>query len=314
MNIVILDSFLVDHGELSWDGIRNFGELTIYDSTPEELISQRVEEADIVLLNNVIFSKEKIASAKNLKFISMLATGYDNVDLEECRKRGIKVSNIPTYGTDTVAQFTFSLLLEICNNVKEHSDKIFSKDYIKKYEYSVPIKNQYELAGKTMGIIGYGNIGRKVSEIAKAFGMEVLAYRGENKEKKYEEEVSLEYLLANSDVISLHAKLTEENFGIINKDTISKMKDDVILINVARGDLIVEKDLKEALDSGKILGVGIDVLSVEPIEEDNILLSSKNLLITPHMAWTTEEARKRIIETVEENIKGFLEGNYKNLV
>ncbi|WP_164995882.1 D-2-hydroxyacid dehydrogenase [Miniphocaeibacter massiliensis] len=314
MNIVILDGYLVNPGDLSWGKISELGNLKVYDITPKELVAERVKNADIILLNNSIVAKEAIEKANNLKYISMLATGYDNVDVEECKKRRIKISNIPSYGTDTVAQFTFALLLEVCNNVKIHSDAVFSGDYTYSDKYGLPLKKQYELSGKTIGIIGYGNIGKKVGEIAKAFGMKVLAYRGENKGKIYDEEVSLEYLLENSDVISLHAKLTEENAEIINTKTISKMKNGVIIINVARGGLIVEEDLKEALNSGKILGAGIDVITTEPIQKDNILLKANNLIITPHIAWTTREARQRIIDIAADNIRGYINGKYINTI
>lgn len=314
LKIVILDGFLVNSGDLSWSEIEKLGDLKVYDITPRELTKDRIKDADIVLLNNSVFDKEDISNAKNLKYISMLSTGYDNVDIDECRRRGIKVSNIPSYGTETVAQFTFSLLLELCNNVKFHSEKVFSGDYNNSDKYGYPMTKQYELFGKTIGLIGYGNIGRKVGEIAKAFGMKVLAYRGENKEKIYEEEVSLDYLLENSDIISLHANLNDDNRGIINKDSISKMKDGVKLINVARGGLIVEEDLKNALNSGKISGAALDVLTTEPIDEKNILLEAKNILITPHIAWTTIEARQRVVDIVVDNIKGYIAGNYINVV
>lgn len=314
MNIVILDGHLVNPGDLSWKEVEDLGNLKVYDDTPEELVEERTKDADIILLNGAFLTGNIIKDSKNLKYVSMLATGYDNVDIEECKRRNIKVSNVPSYGTNTVAQFTFSLLLEICNNVKIHSDKVMDGYYFDENKYGLPVTKQYELAGKTMGIIGYGKIGRRVSEIAKSFGINILAYRGENKEKLYEEEVSVDYLLENSDIISLHGKLTSENAKIINKNNISKMKDGVILINVARGGLVDEEDLAEALNSGKIAAAAVDVVTEEPIKENNPLLKAKNILITPHIAWTTKEARGNIIKTTAENIKAFIDGNPINVV
>ncbi|HHX71176.1 MAG: D-2-hydroxyacid dehydrogenase [Miniphocaeibacter sp.] len=314
MNIVILDGYLVNPGDLSWSNIEELGNLTVYDRTPKELVAERIKDANILLINNTFVEKDSIKQAENLKYISMLATGFDNVDIEECKKRGIEVSNIPSYGTETVAQFTFALLLELCNHVKIQSDSVLKGEWTNNDKYGYWLKEQYELYGKTIGIIGYGKIGRKVGEIAKAFGMKVLAYRGENKTKKYEEEVSLDYLLENSDIISLHSSLNGDNKGIINKDTIAKMKKGVKIINVARGGLIVEEDLKDALNSGYISGAGLDVVSEEPIKENNPLLKAKNIIITSHIAWTTKEARQRIIDMATENIKSFLKGNTINVV
>lgn len=313
LNIVVLDSKTLGEN-LDWSIFKDLGNLTLYDLSTKDEALKRVEDADIVLTNKVNIDRELLDSGKNIKYIGVLATGYNIVDLDECTKRDIVVTNIPNYGTDTVAQFTFALLLKIANEVDYHNRLVKNGEWGKRDIFSFWDSPQIELKDKTIGIIGYGKIGQKVGEIAKAFGMNILSYRGEGKAKKYSSDVSLDYLLKNSDIISLHANLTDENKFIINEKSIDKMERKPIIINVARGGLIDEFALAEALNSGKIRAAGLDVLNTEPIKDDSPLLKAKNITLTPHMAWTTFEARDRIMNIAYENIVDFTNNDNKNKV
>lgn len=313
LNIVVLDSKTLGEN-LDWSIFKDLGNLTLYDLSTKEEAKKRVKNADIILTNKVNIDEELLDSGKNIKYIGVLATGYNIVDLEECTKRDIVITNIPNYGTDTVAQFTFALLLKIANEVDYHNRLVKNGEWGKRDIFSFWDSPQIELKDKTIGIIGYGKIGQKVGEIAKAFGMNILSYRGEGKVKKYSSDVSLDYLLKNSDIISLHANLTEENKFIINEKSIDKMEKKPIIINVARGGLIDEFALTEALNSGKIRAAGLDVLNTEPIKDNNPLLKAKNITLTPHMAWTTFEARDRIMSIAYENIVDFINKDNKNRV
>ncbi|MEL7647848.1 MAG: D-2-hydroxyacid dehydrogenase [Sedimentibacter sp.] len=317
MKIVVLDGYTLNPGDLSWDRIMELGVVTVYDRTPEELTAERIGDAEIVLTNKSPVTRETMEKCSNLKFISVLATGYNIVDTAAAKERGIVVSNIPTYGTSSVGQFTIALLLEICHHIGEHSISVKNGDWTNSKDWCYWNYPLMELDGKTMGIIGYGKIGQKTGQIAQAMGMKILANAShpnpelENENVKY---TDLDTLMENSDVIVLHCPLTTKTQGIINKDNINKMKDGVIIINDSRGPLIVEEDLRDALNSGKVAAAACDVVSTEPIRSDNPLLQARNMIITPHIAWAPIEARKRLMEYTYGNIEKFVEGNPINVV
>ena len=314
MKIVILDGYTVNHGDLSWDGLKEFGELTVYDRTPNDLqtVVSRIGDAEIVLENKINMSREVMDACPNLKYIGEIATGYNNVDVQAAKEKGIIVTNIPAYSTASVAQLTFALLLEICHHTAHHNDLVHQGDWTSCpdtmfYDHTWPL---IELAGKTMGIIGFGQIGQSVARIARAFGMNVITYSRSVREegKLLAEYVSLDELFARSDVISLHCPLFPETKGLINAENIAKMKDGVIILNTSRGPVINEADLAEALNSGKVYAAGVDVVSSEPMQADNPLLSAKNCFITPHMAWMSSEARTRLIDIAVNNIRAYRDG------
>ena len=320
MKIVVLDGYTENPGDLSWSGFEGLGEFTVYDRGSEtdkegEAIA-RIGDAEIVITNKTPITKRVLDSCPSIRYIGVLATGYNVVDYTYAAKQGIPVTNVPGYGTDTVAQFTFALLLEICHHVAHHSEAVHVGRWEQCADFCFCDYPQIELAGKTMGIIGFGRIGQKVGIIAKAFGMRVLAYSPHEYEsgKVIGTYVNLEALLAESDVISLHCPLFPETEGIINQGTIAKMKDGVIILNNGRGPLIVEQDLADALNSGKVQAAGVDVVSVEPIKGDNPLLTAKNCFITPHIAWATKEARQRIMDCAVQNLKAYLAGKPENVV
>lgn len=308
MKIVILDGHALNPGDLSWDFLKEFGSVTYYDRTEGEAQTiERIGDADIILLNKVSVTENVLAACPDLKLICVLATGYNVVDCVAAARCGIPVCNVPGYGTNAVAQFTFSLLLELCNRVGLHSDSVYHGEWAACPDFCYWKSPQMELAGKTMGIIGYGSIGRAVGKIAEAFGMKVLAYS----RTRYDDGgayVDLETLLRNADVVSLHCPLFPETREIINAGTIAKMKGGTILLNTARGPLIDETAVADALRSGKLRGAAMDVVSEEPIREDNPLLRAPNCIITPHMAWAPIESRQRILDITAASIRGFLSG------
>jgi glycerate dehydrogenase len=312
--IVILDGYTENPGDLSWDGFAELGDVKVYDRTSSDLVGQRIAGADIVITNKTPLTAETIKNAEKMQYIGVLATGYNVVDIQAAKERGVVVTNIPTYGTDAVAQFVFALLLEICHHVQHHSDAVKEGRWSKAPDFCFWDYPLIELAGKTMGIIGYGRIGQATGRIAKAFGMKVIAYDSYQNPGLKDEYVSLDTLLSESDVIALHCPLFPETEGIINKESIAKMKDGVILINNSRGPLIVEQDLADALNRGKIAAAGLDVVSSEPIREDNPLLQAKNCLITPHISWAPRESRQRLMDIAVANLKGFLSGTRQNVV
>jgi glycerate dehydrogenase len=312
--IVILDGYTENPGDLSWDGFAELGDVKVYDRTSSDLVEQRIADADIVITNKTPLTAETIKNAERMQYIGVLATGYNVVDIQAAKERGVVVTNIPTYGTAAVAQFVFALLLEICHHVQHHSDAVKEGRWSKAPDFCFWDYPLIELAGKTMGIIGYGRIGQATGRIAKAFGMKVIAYDSYQNPELKDEYVSLDTLLSESDVIALHCPLFPETEGIINKESIAKMKDGVILINNSRGPLIVEQDLADALNSGKIAAAGLDVVSSEPIREDNPLLQAKNCLITPHISWAPRESRQRLMDIAVANLKGFLSGARQNVV
>ncbi len=311
IKIVILDGYTENPGDLSWEGFEKLGELTVYDRTPADKIVERIGGADIVYTNKTTISRETLDACPSVRFIGVLATGYNVVDVAAAKEKGIPVANIPTYGTAAVAQMTFALLLEVCHHVGAHSDSVFAGEWANSPDFCYWKYPLIELAGKTMGVVGYGRIGRAAGDIAKAFGMEVIAY---DAFVQAEESVSLDELFARSDVISLHCPLFPETEGIINSASIAKMKDGVIIINTSRGPLIVEQDLADALNSDKVYAAAVDVVSAEPIKADNPLLKAKNCIITPHIAWAPRESRQRLMDIAVENLRSFLAGNPVNVV
>ncbi|MBQ3702547.1 MAG: D-2-hydroxyacid dehydrogenase [Oscillospiraceae bacterium] len=318
MKIVVLDGYTENPGDLSWEALGKLGELTVYDRTPYEdaAIIGRISDAEIVVTNKCPIRKSVIDACPQIKYIAVLATGYNVVDVQDAARKGIPVSNVPTYGTEAVGQFAIALLLEICSRVAHHSDAVHEGRWEKAADWTFWDYPLIELAGKTMGIIGFGKIGQTTGRIAKALGMRILAAGSRETEagRAIAEYVDLDTLLKESDVIALHCPLFPETEGIINRETIAKMKDGVILINNSRGPLVAEQDLADALNSGKVYAAGLDVVSTEPIRADNPLLTAKNCYITPHISWAPKEARARIMEITARNVEAFLNGAPINVV
>ena len=318
MKISVIDGYTENPGDLSWDGLRALGDVVIYDhSTKDETeIIRRIGDAEIVVANKSPISRRVLDACPNAKYITIQATGYDPIDYVYAREKGIPVSNVPTYGTASVAQFAIALLLEICGHAAHHSDAVHAGRWAESGEWTFWDYPMIELAGKTMGIMGFGRIGQNVGRIAKALGMNVIAFNRSRSAEGAEiaEYVELDELLHRADVISLHCPLFPETRGIINRETISKMKDGVIIINNSRGPLVVEQDLADALNSGKVYAAGLDVVSSEPISADNPLLKAKNCLITPHISWAPKESRQRIMDCTVENIRAFQAGKPQNVV
>ena len=318
MKISVIDGYTENPGDLSWDGLRALGDVVIYDhSTKDEAeIIRRIGDAEIVVANKSPISRRVLDACPSVKYITVQATGYDPINYVYAREKGIPVSNVPTYGTASVAQFAIALLLEICGHAAHHSDAVHAGRWAESGEWTFWDYPMIELAGKTMGIIGFGRIGQNVGRIAKALGMNVIAFNRSRSAEGAEiaEYVELDELLHRADVISLHCPLFPETRGIINRETISKMKDGVIIINNSRGPLVVEQDLADALNSGKVYAAGLDVVSSEPISADNPLLKAKNCLITPHISWAPKESRQRIMDCTVENIRAFQAGKPQNVV
>lgn len=319
MTIVVLDGYTLNPGDLSWDEVKKYGDVVVYDRTSitdETEIIGRIGNAEIVLTNKTPLTKTVFERCSSIKYVGVLATGYNIVDIKAANENGSIVTNIPTYGTTAVSQFAFALLLEICHHVGHHSNAVFSGRWSTNADWCFWDYPLIELAGKTIGIVGFGRIGQNTAEIAKAFGMKVLAYDNYQTEegKMLAEYVELDRLFENADIISLHCPLLPSTEGLINRDTIGQMKDGVILINTSRGPLINEADLVDALNSGKVMAAGLDVVSTEPIKKDNPLLNAKNCLITPHIAWAPKESRRRLMNIAIENMKAFLDGEATNVV
>ncbi|NLL61251.1 MAG: D-2-hydroxyacid dehydrogenase [Candidatus Atribacteria bacterium] len=319
MKIVVLDGYTLNPGDLSWDKLEAFGGLTVYDRTSltdEDEIISRIGDAEIVFTNKTPIRATTLKACPNIKFIGVLATGYDVVDVGVAKEMNIPVTNIPTYGTASVGQFAIGLLLEICHHIGHHSEAVHEGRWETNPDWCFWDYPLIELDGKTMGIIGFGRIGQRTGTIAKALGMNVIAHDAVQSEygKKIATYVGLDELLKTSDVIALHCPLLPSTKGIINKDTISKMKDGVIIINNSRGPLVIEEDLAEALNSGKVYAAGLDVVSSEPIKGDNPLLKAKNCFITPHISWAPKESRGRLMNIAIDNLAKFLEGSPINVV
>lgn len=323
MKIVILDGYAENPGDLSWEGFEKLGELTVYDRTPREDVEEilrRIGDAEIICTNKTLIGREVIERAPKLRYIGVLATGYNVVDVDAAAERGIPVTNIPSYGTAAVAQHVMALLLEICNRTGHHSQAVHEGRWQRSEDFCFWDYPLMELAGKTMGIIGYGHIGKAAARLAGAFGMKVIACRRpghsvlENVQDDGVSMVTIEELFERADVISVHCPLFPETEGLICRENISKMKNGVIIINTARGPIVQEKDLAEALNSGKVYAAGVDVVSTEPIRDDNPLLTARNCFITPHIAWASRESRQRLMDTAVDNLRAFLAGEPVNVV
>ena len=310
MKIVILDGNAVNPGDLSWDCFRRFGTVTVYQRTEYAQATERLRDADIVMTNKTPITRELLDVCPNIKLVCVLATGYNVVDCQAAKERGIPVCNVPDYGTNAVAQFTFSLLLALCNRVEHHSNLVQGGAWENCPDFCFWNTPQTELAGKILGIIGFGRIGRAVGRIAKAMGMQVLAFsRSQHPEgAAIGQYTDLDTLLAKADILTLHCPLTPEYSGLINAETIGKMKDGAILLNTARGALLNEQDVADALRSGKLSAAAVDVVSREPILSGNPLLTAPNCIITPHMAWAPIESRQRILDCTVASIEAFLAG------
>lgn len=317
MKIVVLDGYTLNPGDLSWNGLDELGSLKVYDRTPDDLIVERIGNAEIVFTNKTHLTKETLDLCPGIKWVGVLATGYNVVDIVTATEKNIPVCNVPSYGTTAVAQMVFALLLEMCHHTGAHDESVKQGRWTDSPDFCYWDYPLIELAGKTMGIIGLGRIGQTTAQLAKAFGMNVLAYTKhqidglETENLKY---ASLDVLLAESDVISLHCPLFESTKGIINKNTIAKMKNGVMIINTSRGQLIIEEDLKDALNSGKVAGAACDVVSEEPISINNPLLQAKNIIITPHIAWAPKESRSRLLDIAVNNLKEYIKGSLVNCV
>lgn len=320
MKIVVLDGFTENPGDLSWESLERFGEVVVYDRTSYEespLIAERLQGADIAVINKTPISRETMDKCPDLKAVAVLATGYNVVDCAAAKEKGIAVLNVPTYGTQIVGQYAVGLLLEICAHYGAHDRAVKEGRWEKNVDWCFWDYPMIELYGKTAGIIGFGRIGQTTGKILKALGMKVIVndkFQSESGKAIADEYVERDELFAQSDVIFLHCPLFPDTEGLINKENIGKMKDGVILINNSRGQLVVEQDLADALNSGKVYAAGLDVVSTEPIKGDNPLLGAKNCLITPHISWAAKEARQRIMDITADNIKAFIEGAPVNVV
>lgn len=319
MKIVVLDGYTENPGDLSWGPLEELGELTVYDRSSyvdSPLIAERIGDAEIAVINKTPVSRATIDRCPALKAIAVLATGYNVVDCEYARERGIAVMNVPTYGTQIVGQYAVGLLLEICSHYAHHDQTVKEGKWENNADWCYWDYPMIELYGKTAGILGLGRIGQATARILKAMGMRVLAFDKFQSEegKKLAEYTELDALLKESDVIFLHCPLFPETEGIVNQSNIGKMKDGVIIINNSRGGLVVEQDLADALNSGKVYAAGLDVVSTEPIRGDNPLLKAKNCLITPHISWAAQAARQRIMDITAGNIRSFIGGNPVNVV
>ena len=317
MKIVVLDGRPMGEEREAWAGLDRLGEVEIYDYSTAEEIRSRSAGAAVLVTNKAPIRAELIDDSPELRFITLTATGFDCVDIAAARLRGIPVSNVPEYGTDSVAQYVFALLLELCHHVALHDAAVRTGEWTRQPDFSLRKTHLIELAGKTMGLVGYGRIGRRVGELARAFGMNLIAhdvYRWPETDDHAARWCELDELFARADVISLHSPLTPQTAGLVNRDRLSRVKPGAMLINTARGPLIAEADLAEALSAGRLAGAAVDVVSVEPIRPDNPLLTAPRCLITPHIAWATTEARRRLMESTVANIAQFLEGRPVNVV
>jgi len=311
LNIVVLDGYALNPGDLSWEGLRRLGRLTVYDRTPPEEIVGRSAGADMILTNKTPLNAETISRLPRLKYIGVMATGYNIVDVKAARDAGIMVTNVPGYSTLSVAQLTFALLLELILHVAKHDEAVHSGAWVKSPDFSFTVASLTELQGKTFGVVGMGDIGQAAARIAFAFGMRVAAYSRTRKELSLGGDIEWldrTELLERADVVSLHCPLTPETDRLIRRETLARMKPTAYLLNTARGGLIDEADLAEALNEGRIAGCGLDVLSSEPPSPSNPLLTARNCLLTPHIGWASKEARQRLLDIAVSNAKGFMEG------
>ena len=317
MKIVVLDGYALNPGDMRWDSMKKLGELVVYDRTPVDKIVEWIDDAEVILTNKVVLTKEILQKTPSVKYIGVMATGYNVVDTAAAKELGIIVTNVPAYSTCSVAQLVFGFILELCHHIGEHNRAVQNGDWTNSKDFTFWNYPLIELAGKTLGIIGFGAIGQATADIAAAFGMKVLVYSRTKKPGLETDKIKFtefEEVLSQADFISLHCPLTEQTKGLINKETIAKMKDGAFLINTSRGPVLAEQDVADALNSGKLAGAGVDVVSVEPIKKDNPLLKAKNCIITPHFAWAPIEARKRLIDTLVKNIEAFMNNKPINVV
>ncbi len=317
MKIVVIEGFSLNPGDLSWEGLEALGELTVYDRSRQDQIVERCKDAEMIFTNKEPVGRDIMAQLPRLKFIGVLATGYNCVDVAAAKELGIVVSNVPGYGTTSVVQLTFALLLELTLHVQDHSNAVKNGDWSRSQDFCFWNYPLIELAGKTMGIIGFGDIGKKVADVASAFGMKIIANsrtKTDQSQRAHFRWTPLEELLEQSDVVSLHCPLTPETTGLINRENLQRMKSSAFLLNTSRGPLVNDQDLADALNRDVIAGAGIDVLSKEPPPPDNPLFSAKNCIITPHIAWATKEARIRLMDIVSNNAKAYVNGAPVNVV
>ena len=317
MKIVVLDGYTLNPGDLSWDNLKVIGEVVIYDRTPTGEILERSKNAEILFTNKTPLKEEILNALPSLKYIGVLATGYNVVDIEAAKRRGIVVTNVPAYSTFSVAQLTFALLLELCLHVQRHSDSVLSGKWASSVDFSYRDFPLIELAGKTIGIIGFGNIGQSVANIAASFGMNVISFSRRQTDQSHRTNfnwVTIDELFETADVVSVHCPLVPETKGLVNIGYLKKMKKSAFLLNTSRGPIVIEEDLAYALNNDLISGAGVDVLSVEPPSADNHLLKAKNCIITPHIAWATKEARIRLLDIAVNNLAHFLGNTPVNVV
>lgn len=317
MKIVVLDGYALNPGDLSWESLKGLGDVTVYDRTPADKVIERARGAEILFTNKTPVNEEAINSLQALRFIGVLATGYNIVNTDAAKAKGIVVANVPGYGTASVVQLTFALLLELCVHVQAHSDTVREGKWARSADWCYWDYPLVELSGKTIGIIGFGRIGQQVGDVATAFGMKIIGnsrHYGDQSHRANFRWAGIPELLEQSDVVSIHCPLFPETKGLINKESLQTMKRSAFLINTSRGPIIVDQDLADALNNNVIAGAGIDVLSVEPPSADNPLFTANNCIITPHIAWATKEARERLMETTVGNLAAFLQGNPVNIV
>lgn len=316
MKGVLLEAAAINKGDLSWEELSELVDLTIYENTTEENKYDHIGDAEVIFDNKVLIDEEVFSKCPNIKYVGVCATGYNVIDTDAASKRDITVTNVPAYSTDSVVQLTWALILEQTCNLSLHNESVKNGDWINSEIFCYWLKPITELADKTLGIIGYGNIGKKVAAIAKGFGMNVLV-NTEHPEKYANENINFvdkDSIFRNSDIISLHCPLTEDTKEIIRKENIDKMKDGVRLVNVSRGGLVNENDLVNALNNGKVLSAGVDVVVTEPMKADNPLLTAENIVITPHIGWASIDARKRLVDEIVKNYKAFLNNEKRNVV
>jgi glycerate dehydrogenase len=317
MKIVVLDGYTLNPGDLSWDALKQLGEVVIYDRTPRELVLERSKDAEVILSNKTPLGADIIKQLPSLKFIGVLATGFNVIDIQAAKEQSVIVANVPGYGTDSVVQMTFALLLELCQHVQRHSDSVMGGDWAASADWCYWNFPLIELVGKTIGIIGFGRIGQKVGDVATAFGMNIIGssrHQTDQTQRKNFRWAPIPELLEQSDIVTIHCPLFPETQGLINKDSLKTMKKSAFLLNTSRGPIIVDQDLADALNNDVIAGAGIDVLSAEPPPKDNPLFGAKNCIITPHIAWATKEARTRLMGMVVDNLTSFINGNPVNVV
>ena len=317
MKIVVLDGFTLNPGDLSWDKLFDLGEVVLHDRTPADKIKERSLEADVLITNKTPLTEETINELPQLKYVGVLATGYNIVDTSAAKRRNIIVTNVPSYSTMSVAQLTFALLLELCHHVQKHSDSVMEGKWAESVDFCNWDFPLIELSGKTLGIIGFGNIGKKVADIATVFGMNIIAasrHETDQSERKNFRWAEINEVLAQADIVSIHCPLLPETKGLINADSLKRMKRSAFLLNTSRGPVVVEPDLADALNNGIIACAAIDVLSIEPPLKDNPLFNAKNCLITPHIAWATKEARGRLMDIAVNNLAAFINGKRVNVV